>query len=210
MKGLLLKDVYMIEKYCKSFLLMIAVFIFIPFVIGENMFFVFYPSILCAMLPTSLIGYDEKSGWNRYCGALPYTKMQIVSGKYIINAVTGLAVIALTAIVQAIQINSKGAFGAAEYFILLSFSLALFCFSSAVSLPLMFKFGVEKASLIRLVLFGIFFGCCGAASAVFKNTLNVQWTLPLAVVLTGLCIVSIVVYVISWYLSYIFYKNREV
>lgn len=38
MKGLLLKDWYMIQKYCRSYILITAVFIGISLANGENLF----------------------------------------------------------------------------------------------------------------------------------------------------------------------------
>ena len=36
---------------------------------------------LSAMIPAVLLIYDERSKWNSYCGTLPYSKSQIVSGR---------------------------------------------------------------------------------------------------------------------------------
>ena len=56
MKGLLLKDWYMIQKYCRSYILITAVFIGISLENGENLFFTFYPCMLCGMIPVTLLG----------------------------------------------------------------------------------------------------------------------------------------------------------
>lgn len=72
MKGLLLKDWYMIQKYCRSYILITAVIIGISLANGENLFFTFYPCMLCGMIPVTLLGYDERSGWMQYSGTMPY------------------------------------------------------------------------------------------------------------------------------------------
>ena len=81
MKGLLLKDLYMMRKYCRSYLLIAVVFIALSFASNQNLFFVFYPCLLCGMIPVNLLGYDERSRWLQYSGTMPYTRAQIVSCK---------------------------------------------------------------------------------------------------------------------------------
>ena len=83
MKGLLLKDLYMVVKYCKAYLLIAVVFLAVSLMGSDNLFFIFYPCLLCGMIPVNLLAYDERSRWPQYCGTLPYTKGQIVSGKYL-------------------------------------------------------------------------------------------------------------------------------
>lgn len=41
MKGLLLKDWYMMRKYCRSYLLIAAVFIAVSLYSNDNLFFIF-------------------------------------------------------------------------------------------------------------------------------------------------------------------------
>ena len=98
MKGLLLKDWYMMKKYCRYYLFCTIGFIILSILSAGNMFFVFYPCMLCGMIPVNLIGYDERSRWMQYSGTMPYTKAQIVSGKYVIGSLvqftTMLAIVA--------------------------------------------------------------------------------------------------------------------
>ena len=57
----------------------------------SNMFFVFYPCLFCGMVPVNLLAYDERSRWLQYSGTLPYTRAQIVSGKYLIGLICGIS-----------------------------------------------------------------------------------------------------------------------
>ena len=66
MKGLLLKDLYMTMKYCRSYLLIAVVFTAVSFVGNDNLFFIFYPCPFCGMIPVTLLGYDERSHWQQY------------------------------------------------------------------------------------------------------------------------------------------------
>ncbi len=79
MKGLLLKDWYMILKYCRAFLVILVIFMGVSAVSESALFFALYPMILVTMVPVTLMSYEEKSGWNIYCDTMPSTRKK--SGK---------------------------------------------------------------------------------------------------------------------------------
>lgn len=207
MKGLLLKDFYMIIKYFKSYLLILVVFIAVSFFSSENFFFSFYPCLFAGMIPVTLLGYDERSKWSSYCGALPYTKAQIVSGKYLIGLFAQLAVIALSSVAQAVRMNIDGTFNFKSYFSLLAFFPLLSCFSSIV-LPFIFRLGVEKGRIAYYIMIGAVCGGAFAVTGLFEHmgTVNFRGDVLLPI----LCITAVAVYALSWYLSVVFYKKREV
>ena len=62
MKGLLLKESYMINKYCRMYLVLVCIFGAV-FVISGNEFMMFYPVVLTGIISMSLISYDERSKW---------------------------------------------------------------------------------------------------------------------------------------------------
>ena len=76
MKGLLLKDVYMAAKYCRSYLLITLIFLTVSFFGSQNTFFLFYPCLLCGMIPVNLLAYDERSRFLSYTGVRPITRTQ--------------------------------------------------------------------------------------------------------------------------------------
>lgn len=211
MKGLLLKDYYLTMKYCRSYLLIFAVFILVSVVGDNNLFFVFYPCLLAGMIPVTLLGYDERSKWSQYCGTLPYTKTQIVSGKYFVGLFAQIAIIALLALAQAIRMNLHGAFDGKSYFSLMALLLILSCFSSSISLPFVFKFGVEKGRIAYYIMIGVACGGSVVAARLLVTTETVKFpTVPIGGLLPILCIAAVSLYVLSWYLSVVFYKKREV
>ena len=209
MKGLLLKDFYMMKKYCKSYLLIAAVFIAVTFFGNDNFFFVFYPCILCGMIPVNLIAYDEQSRFNIYSGTLPYTKAQIVSGKYLIGFLVQTAMFIIMGVVQAIKMNMNGSFRFANFAVLM---LTMFCASVAtvaISLPFMFKFGVEKGRMVHLFTIGIICAACFVLPTLIGN-IDMSGEIAFNGFLLGFCAICVCLYALSWYLSIIFYKKREV
>ena len=207
MKGLLLKDLYMTAKYCRSYLLIAAVFIAVSFVGNDNMFFIFYPCLLCGMIPVNLLGYDERSRWLQYSESMPYSRAQIVSGKYLIGLGAQSAMLLVTAIAQAIRMNINNSFSASDYLVMIMLLLIMSMLSSSICLPLIFKLGVEKGRMAYYVMVGIICGGSVVASTVLRDAM--QSGIKPNGVLALVAVLGIAIYALSWYLSIVFYKKRE-
>lgn len=208
MKGLILKDFYMIKKYCRYYLLVAVVFVAVSFASNDNLFFALYPCLLCGMIPATLLGYDERSRWLQYSGVLPYTKAQIVSSKYLIGLFVQIAVILLIAAAQAVQMNINGTFVLGDYVMFILMVLIMATIASSISLPFMFKSGVEKGRIAYYAMIGIVCACAVLASKLFRD--NLQTDIQLNRILPILGLVGIGIYAFSWYMSIVFFNKREI
>lgn len=208
MKGLLLKDFYMAIKYCRAYLLIAAVFTVVSFFDRSNLFFVFYPCMLCGIIPVNLLAYDERSRWISYSETMPYTKAQIVSGKYLIGLLAQGAMLLITGISQAVQMGLEGGFALKEYLVMMLIILILSLLSSSISLPFIFKLGVEKGRMAYYIMIGVI---CGG-SLVLSNVLTKVGENPIEMngILLILLAIGIGIYALSWYLSVIFFQKREI
>ena len=206
MKGLLLKDWYMVVKYCKAYLLISLVFIGVSIMSDDNFFFILYPCILCGMIPVTLLGYDERSKWDQYCAALPYTKAQIVSGKYLLGMGTQIGMLLLSAVIQVIRMRVSGAFSWKSFSSILSMLAILSFLTPAISLPPMFRWGVEKGRMAYYISVGL---VCGISAFVVNvSDITLLGFLPNSAAMLLLGLASLVAYGISWYLSILFYQKR--
>lgn len=208
MKGLLLKDWYMMKKYCKSYILITVIFIAVSLFGDDNLFFVFYPCILCGMIPVNLLGYDEQSRWIQYSGTLPYTRAQIVSAKYLIGLLVQVVILILIGVVQGVKMTAAGNFVFGEFVVLMLLMLILATVSSSISLPFIFKLGVEKGRTAYYVMIGFACGASALASSYFKGQL-VEEIKPNRL-LALLAVAGIGIYIFSWNVSVSFYKKREI
>lgn len=208
MKGLLLKDFYMAIKYCRAYLLIAAVFTVVSFFDRGNLFLVFYPCMLCGIIPVNLLAYDERSRWLSYSETMPYTKAQIVSGKYLIGLLAQGAMLLITGISQAVQMGLEGGFVLKEYLVMMLIILILSLLSSSISLPFIFKLGVEKGRMAYYIMIGVI---CGG-SLVLSNVLTKVGENPIEMngILLILLAIGIGIYALSWYLSVIFFQKREI
>lgn len=207
MKGLILKDLYMSAKYFRNYLLILLIFVGVSFVQEDSLFFAFYPFLLCGMIPVNLLAYDERAHWDIYCGTLPVTRDMVVSAKYIIGLMLQGVVFLVSAIGQAVRFSRGGSFDAESYLVLMSLMAMLSLFSSSITLPFMFKLGVEKGRMAYYVM--IFVICGGAGVAGFAFNEQLQATIPFGTVLALGVALAAAVYAGSWWLSILFYRKRE-
>lgn len=142
MKALLLKDCFVIFKQMKIFLLAIVIFSFLPGT-SANLFAVVY----AAMLPYTALAYDERSKWDQLAAAMPYSDRDIVLSKYLLGwvciagsmGISFLASILLTPFTH-LPVNPAAT-------VLMAFSASILL---GVTLPLMFRFGVERGRMFFL------------------------------------------------------------
>ena len=207
MKGLLLKDWYMMKKYCRAYLLIAVVFIAVSLFSDDNMFFAFYPCLLCGMIPVNLLAYDERSRWMQYSGTLPYTKKQIVSGKYLIGLFVQITVLLIMGSTQGIKMMITGEFAFRDYITLILLLVIVSMITSSITLPFIFKLGVEKGRTAYYVMIGFVCGASVVASDLFSGHLGIE--LNSNFVLPIFAIIGVGIYAFSWYMSILFYKKGE-
>lgn len=204
MIGLLRKDLYMTWAYCRTFLLILAVFLAVGAVNGENSFFVIYPMIIGMMLPVSIVSYDERFKWHLACDAMPVSRAKVVSSKYVLTLLVVGVVFALTMLVHGIRLSRLGA--PEKIWELPGLLLPIGLVGPALLLPVIFRLGVEKGRMFYFLLVGVL---CVAA-VIFgsgESPINPTSEIPSSGwLLAGL---SLAIFLLSWPLSIALYRSRE-
>lgn len=207
MKGLLLKDYYMAVKYCKSYAVIAVVFITVSLFSNNNLFFIYFPCLIAGMLPVTLLGYDEQSKWDKYCEAMPYTKAQIVSSKYIIGLIAQGLVFVLTCIAQALKGIVNNNFNISDYLGILAIIFLLSFLAPSFCMPFVFKYGISKGRIAYYVVMGV--ACALGYIFLSYAELLLSKVSPL-LINTAICIFSVLIYTLSWFISIAVYKKREI
>ena len=204
MKGLLLKDLTMMLKYGRITLLACLLFS-VAGCFGEpNLFFMLYPVVIGSVMAQSLIAYDERSGWDSYCDALPVTRAQVVTGKYLIALIV-FAVFFILGVTGQLISSVRG--GGQSILSVIALLAAGGLIIPAVLLPFSFRFGTEKGRVVYLVTVGLALGSVAALGYVKgSNPSGLNMTSGAAL---GLLLTAVVVFIVSWRLSILLYKNRE-
>ena len=204
MKGLLLKDFFTIGKSLRVFLLMIVVFACLP---GFNM--AIFAVVYAALLPMTAISYDERCKWDTMAAMLPYSPAELVVSKYLLGyiAVLGAAVLAL--IVHTVY-GLVGVSSGSDYVSSIAGGAFTGLLIMALSLPAIFKFGVEKGRLLFFVILLAVFGGGAAAMAMTGGGALSSLANGLSKGLgLGLVLALIAINALSIYLSIKFYSKKE-
>ena len=204
MSALLLKDFYVMWKQTRVLLILILVFSCLP-----GAFYPTFAVVYAAILPYTAMAYDERSKWGQLAAMLPYADRNIVLGKYLF----GYLAIAVTAgISMVIQTGLTLVWNqAADNLSPLStipLAMGVGVCVLALTLPLMFRFGVEKG---RLVMFLLIFLVCGGTGAITSITSDIpDGGSYLALALPGVAVAAIVLTAISIPLSLRMYRRKRV
>ena len=201
MKALIIKDTYVIWRQMKYFLILILIFSALPSGFN-NAFAVIYTS----MLPYTALAYDERSKWDQLAAMMPYSTRDMVLGKYVFGWLCIGAAGVLSGLLQAIiSLVIDRAFLPGTLAMSVLGALCIL----AISLPLMFRLGVERG---RLGMFLIIFLVCGGAGAIASITESASNGAPFAFqgpILVVLLIAALVLTAVSVPLSMRFYTKRQ-
>lgn len=202
MRGLLLKDFYMIWKQMKLYFVVDIAFIAVSFFTRDNIIFLAVPIMLAGVMPLTLLAFDERSGWLEYAGALPYSKAQIVSGKYL----TGLILQAATALAVFITLIIRDYSYSLDYILFVTMTLfAAALIFPTLCLPFSFGFGTEKGRIIYLVVIAAVVGV-GALLADSSAGHAIFYDRELC---NAVMICSPALFVLSWESSSLLYKYKK-
>ena len=201
MKALIIKDTYVIWRQMKYFLILILIFSALPSGFN-NAFAVIYTS----MLPYTALAYDERSKWDQLAAMMPSSTRDAVLSKYVFGwlciggaaVLSGLLQMALSLVVDRVFLPG----------VMVLSVLGAVCIL-AISLPLMFRLGVERG---RLGMFLIIFLVCGGAGAIASITESASNGAPFAFqgpILVVLLIAALVLTAVSVPLSMRFYTKRQ-
>lgn len=156
MKGLLLKDWYLLIKRLKFVLLVMLLFACIP---GYSISF--FAVLYAAFLPMTALAYDERSKWNDLAVMMPYSVPELVTSKYLLGIIGVFIAGIISSVAQFLSTGGGAAFYESIMSLLVMVCLALIFLS--VNMPIMFRLGVEKGRLIFMLLIcgGTFGGTFG-------------------------------------------------
>lgn len=150
MSGLLLKDFYTIGHNAKQMMLILLIwaFCFLPGRDGST--YIIICGSLCGMMTATTFTFDDNCHWEKYAMILPISKKTYVLEKYVLHIIFSLLGIAVSTVVSVVANRVRGvAFEDPVWLVgLVGFgvSMAVGC----VFLPLLLKYGSEKARIILL------------------------------------------------------------
>lgn len=152
MKSLLLKDIYNLAHNAKQmiFILLFLAFCMIPS-IGTNSFIV-VSGIICSMMTVTTFSMDERSNWSKYALIMPLSRKNYVQEKYVICLIfTAVGTLFGTALALILGMIS-GNFHPSELLFCAIAGLLISLFFGSLYIPVLFRFGAEKARMIMIAV----------------------------------------------------------
>ena len=203
MTGLFLKDFYVAKKNLRTFLIMILAFSLGSLAAWENgNFFLCYGIVMMPGITMSLISYDERYHWDTYAGAMPLSREQKVTEKYLLHL--GMVLVWLPVLLLLQRFQQVPAFGGSPLTLLVA-GLNLGLLLPGILLPIIFALGTEKG---RAGYYVVLFGGMILATVSEKLT-SLTGYVPEAMAGIVLILLPAAVYVLSWRIAIRLYKQRN-
>ena len=214
MTGLIYKDFLALKGHLSTYVVFFVIYG------GLCIAGVFSPSVLAGMVvlisiitPMTTVTSDDISRWNRFAVASPACRRGVVAGKYLFTLLMVLlsAVLVAVLLVVLALAGGLGDGSLAEYLLATLACGGIALLLNGVTLPLLLKFGAEKARMVSMALFLVVFG--GTALAGLAVDSGFAFPAPPAWVVTAipglLAILSVGGFVLSYFIAQAVYAKKE-
>ena len=214
MTGLIYKDFLALKGHLSTYVVFFVIYG------GLCIAGVFSPSVLAGMVvlisiitPMTTVTSDDISRWNRFAVASPACRRGVVAGKYLFTLLMVLlsAVLVAVLLVVLALAGGLGDGSLAEYLLATLACGGIALLLNGVTLPLLLKFGAEKARMISMALFLVVFGGFAllglAAGSGFTLPVPPAWVVA---ALPGLlAILSVGGFALSYFIAQAVYAKKE-
>lgn len=169
MKGLLLKDFFLIRSVLGILLLVLVVVGGGMSALTSTWVLTVVATVMFGMIGVTTIGQDKTSGWSRVAGVLPVSPQAVVDSKYTLYLLLSGAGFALGGVIgllgALVQPQADGATFAA-------ISLAIALLSGSITIPCNFLLGEERGIVSLIIAYPLSTAVFVGASMIWKDPLT--------------------------------------
>lgn len=202
MSALLMKDFYVMWKQTRVLLILILVFSCLP-----GAFYPTFAVVYAAILPYSTMAYDERSKWDQLAAMLPYSGCSLVLSKYFFGYLAIAVTVVLSIVIQSILPLVWSGADSLSPLSTIPLAMGTGVCVLAITLPLMFRFGVEKGRLVMLLMIFLICGGTGVITGITSESMDGGYYLSLA--LPAVAAAALVLTAVSIPLSIRCYTRRS-
>lgn len=207
MKGLIIKDLLNLRKHLKTLLLFLVFYGFLSYRNGDSTLLIMMVALFIILLVITSMTEDESAKWDRIALAMPISRKTIVRSKYVL-----LILLLLTGMIPVIglayiMMNIKGTLNISKLGISSYTGFAMALLFVAISIPLIYKYGVEKTRMLTFIIVAIPTAIGFIIETVgipFPNKEQIMILLKISPILLGLFLLA------SSKISYSIYKNKDI
>lgn len=218
--GLITKDLLQLKNYRKTLIVFILIFVFAGLAQETTKGVGFMITVMLilgfGMFGMATFNYDEQSKADGYILTFPVTKKEILLSKYILiigSTIIG-AIVGIIASYIIVFIINKQLPNIQDYINVALAGILGVGLIEAIQIPCVYKWGAEKGRIQMFIVAAIIILLAGGLFAVAQNSiinlataniLNIMNNfLPLILILA-----TIIIYYISYKVSYRIYKKKE-
>jgi hypothetical protein len=165
MKGLILKDIINMKRNAKFLLAMAVLYGFMAFSMESSSFFSGVFTLIFATMTLYSFSLDEIAKWDGYALTMPIKRENVIQGKYLFMLIltfAGLVINMLITFLMNVAIKAEKLSSGLEESAIGTAIVILFY---SIIIPIIIKFGVEKARFMLVAIYMIPFI---AGTGIFK------------------------------------------
>ena len=178
MKGLLLKDVFVVSEFVRVLSLMAIVFVASMMAIDGFSVIGAMISLLVVSLVISSFSYDDLAHWDSFAATLPISRKKLVASKYLFLLLLGLMAIGINGLLSVFLVAMQPEVSFAEQFITGILISMTACVIDFILIPMIYKFGAENLSTDWIPLPMMI----GGVAAAFLGSLLISWICSVKIV----------------------------
>ncbi len=152
MLGLVLKDILVCKKNLRQILILVAVFAVLGMLTRDPSFILPIITIYFSMMVLTGFAYDAQAKWDAYGMTMPVTRSETVLAKYLLGFVLAASGSVLSFLLSFAYSLYQGERLNSEYVVTHLAMLGAALLIISIFIPLIYRFGVEKARLIIFLL----------------------------------------------------------
>ncbi len=212
MKGLILKDILNLRPQLKIFGLMILIYavIFIP--TGQADFISGFITVISAVIVVTTISYDDLAKWDRFALTMPITRKEVVLSKYVSMLLFSIAGAIIASIFNIAGGYINKDINIAQVLLTSVASLSTALIFGSIILPLLYKFGVEKARFF-IILCALIPTAIVVVGVQILNRLDISIPIPSEDLLENMIylipVVAMILVVVSYFITLKIYIKKE-
>ena len=201
MKALLLKDWYVLRKQLWPWLVLLFIWSIVP-----TLYLNLMAMVYGAMIPYSVMAYDQRSRWDKFARMLPYSDRTVVLSRYTLGWISIAAGGVVMLMLQSVLSLFFPQFDCPLWLPLTALCVGLVLLD--INIPLMLRFGTEKARWITFLMTFLICASVGALSGLASDPQPAGARL-LSLALPGLLALTIIATAVSIPLSLKFYRENR-
>ncbi|MBC3803484.1 ABC-2 transporter permease [Acetobacterium fimetarium] len=210
MKGLILKDLINLKKSMRTLGIMLLAFVVIYIPLGSESFISGMVVLMFAMLVITTMSYDDMAKWDTYALTMPISRKEVVLSKYLLMLMLDFTSVVLALALTFVGSLLTGTGMTTETLLGIPIILMIAVIFGSVLIPMIYKFGIEKARLMIVL--------CGAIpTAVFLVLAQMDIPFPaigneetaFQTIMLAMALISVMTFIASYFIAVRIYQKKE-